>query len=426
MATNRPRNGATITCVRRPPWLDRESESWQREGIITASQRTAILDRYGAPSERNAAAILTWLAVLTGGAGLVLLAGWNWDRIPRAAQLGLAFGIPTLAFVGALVANGGGRDLWTRRLVFLGAVAAGGIFVAVSDVYHSPLPGVSVLWAIALCASAALVPSPFLTAAAGGVTIAWLIGQGGWPPAPWMFLPLGALLAVAVEQAPDRTAAGVIAAAVAVFAFTVAGDTWVNGNATMFVWVLLAGAALDAWAHAPADRRPAFARPVPAAVFIILPLGFLQIVHGQLRADPWMDAVANPWPAVALAAALGAVAIWPVLGRRGGARSAAIAAVGLAWLAAWLTSPPLVNGPGARWPWTIVFSGATVLVGVSFVREAARERSGGLFATGVLAVVTFVVARAIDAQGELWPSALALFAGAALLAWLGRTWARRS
>jgi hypothetical protein len=35
------------------------------------------------------------------------------------------------------------------------------------------------------------------------------------------------------------------------------------------------------------------------------------------------------------------------------------------------------------------------------------------------------VARAIDAQGALWPSALALFAGAALLAWLGRTWARR-
>jgi hypothetical protein len=324
-----------------------------------------------------------------------------------------------------LVANGGGRDLWTRRLVFLGAVAAGGLFVAVSDIYHAPQPGVSVLWAIALCASAALVPSSFLTAAAGGVTIAWLIGQAGIPPAPWMFLVLGPLLALAVEQAPDRTSAGVVAAAIAVWAFTVAGDTWADANATTFVWVLLAGAALDAWAHAPPERHPAFARPVPAAIFILLPLGFLQISHAQVRAGPWTDTVASPWPAIVLAAAFGAVAIWPVLGRRGGVRSAALAAVGLVWLAAWLISPPLVNGPGARWPWTIVCGGAAVLAGVSFVREASRERSGALFAMGVLAIVTFVVARAVDARGALWPSALALFAGAALLAWLGRTWARR-
>jgi uncharacterized membrane protein len=404
--------------------LDRESESWQREGIITADQRAAILDRYGAPSERNAASILTWLAVLTGGAGLVLLAGWNWDRIPRQGQLGLVFGVPALAFAGALVANGGGRDLWARRLVFLGAVAAGGIFVAVGDMYHSPQPGVSLLWAIALCVSAALVPSPFLTAAAGGVTIAWLIAQVGFPPAPWTFLLLGPLLALAVEQVPDRTPGAVVAAAIAVWAFAVAGDTWPDANATLFVWVLLAGAALDAWAHAPADRRPAFARPVPAAFFILLPLGVLQVGHGQVRAHPWTDAVASPWPAIALAIALGAIAIRPLLGLRN-VRSAAIAAVGLAWVAAWLVSPAGVNGPGARWPWTVVFGGATVLVGVSFVREAARERSGGLFGVGVLAVVTFVVARAIDAQGALWPSALALFAGAALLAWLGRTWARR-
>jgi uncharacterized membrane protein len=218
----------------------------------------------------------------------VLLAGWNWDRIPRQGQLGLVFGVPALAFAGALVANGGGRDLWARRLVFLGAVAAGGIFVAVGDMYHSPQPGVSLLWAIALCVSAALVPSPFLTAAAGGVTIAWLIAQVGFPPAPWTFLLLGPLLALAVEQVPDRTPGAVVAAAIAVWAFAVAGDTWPDANATLFVWVLLAGAALDAWAHAPADRRPAFARLAMARFVRIRGRTRLPVRGPRLRwRSPW-------------------------------------------------------------------------------------------------------------------------------------------
>ena len=80
--------------MRRPLWLDRESEGWERDGIISPSQRAAILGRYGALHERSAAAILIWLAVLTGGAGLVLLAGWNWDLIPPATKLAVLLNTP--------------------------------------------------------------------------------------------------------------------------------------------------------------------------------------------------------------------------------------------------------------------------------------------------------------------------------------------
>ncbi|HET9272131.1 MAG TPA: DUF2157 domain-containing protein, partial [Vicinamibacterales bacterium] len=412
--------------MRRPAWLDRESEAWLRDGLITADQRAAILNRYSALHERSAATVLTWLAVLTGGVGLVVLAGWNWDLIPPATKLGAAFGLPALAFAGAVLAGRSGRDIWARRLVFLGAVAAGGIFLAVTDIYLSPEPNLSVAWALALCVSAALVPTPFLTSTAGVVSMAWLLTQAGVPPPPWMFLALGTLLALAVEQAPDRTAGAVVTAAVAVWAFTVAADTWSNANPPLFVLALVAGAALDAWAHTPPERRPAFARPVPAAVFLLAPLAFLQMAQGPVRSDPWTDAVANPWPAIVLAVAFGAVAIWPAVSRRQSLRSAALAALGLIWLGAWLFHPASVGGPAARWPWTIAFSAATVLVGVSLVREASRERNSALFALGVLAILIFVMMRAMDAGGALWPSALALFAGAVLLAWLGRTWAKRS
>ncbi len=412
--------------MRRPAWLDRESEAWQRDGLITADQRTAILNRYTALHERSAAAVLTWLAVLTGGAGVVLLAGWNWDLIPATTKLSAAFGVPALAFAGALMAGRAGRELWVRRLVFLGAVTAGGIFVAVADIYQAPEPNLSVWWVVALCASAALVPSGFLTSAAAGVTIAWLVISSGSAPPPWMFLLLGPLLALAVEQRPDRTAGAVVTAAVAMWAFAVTGGTWPDANPALFVMVLLAGAALDAWAHSPADRRPAFARPVPAAIFLLAPLAFFQMAHGPVRSHPWVDAVSNPWPAIALAGSFGAVAIWPALARRQSLRSAALAVLGLAWMGAWLIDPAWVGGPAARWPWTIAFSAATVLAGVRFVREAARERNAATFGLGVLAVLIFVVLRALDAQGALWPSAIALFAGAVLLAWFGRTWARRA
>jgi len=356
----------------------------------------------------------------------VLLVGWNWDQLSRAAQLALVFTVPSAAFAGALVAERRGQDLWTRRLVFLGAVAAGGIFVAVSDVYRAAEPGVPVLWALTLCVTAALVPAPFLTVVAGVVTIAWLIAQAGSAPPSWIFLGLGAFLALAVEQTPDRVTGGVTATAFAVWAFTIATDTWADASATTFVFVLLAGAALDAWAHAPAERRPAFARPLPAAVFLLVPLAFLQVWHGQVRTHPWTDITENPWPAIVLAAVLAAVAIWPALRRRGSSRAAALSALGLLWFVTWLTMPALVTGTSARLAWAIAFGGATILAGVSLVHEAARERSVGRFAVGVLFVASFVTARAIDAQGAIWQSALALFAGALLLGWLGRTWSKQS
>lgn len=413
--------------MRRPAWLDRESDAWVRERLISAEQRSAILARYSPPVERGAASILMWLAALAGGVGFVLLVGWNWDRIPRAVQLGGTFATTALLFLGALVARGRESAIVADRLVFLASIAAAGIFVAVDDGYHAATPGVSVFWAITTCVTAALVPGLFVTLLASGVTAVWLLAQGGAQPPPWTFLLLGPLLALAVEQVPSRLASGAVSTVFVVWVWGIAIDTWTDAFAPAMGFALLAAATLDAWAHAPAGRRPAFARATPAAFFLVVALFFLQPWHQMARAHPFDDVLASPWPALALAAALAAAAIWPAIRRRpDSARAAVLALVGAGFLGAWILAPDAVAGAAARWPWLLAFGAAAVFCGVSLVREAAREGDLGLFAMGVLSVVSFVAARAIGSEGNLWQSSLSLFAGALILWWLGRTWAKRS
>ena len=87
--------------------------------------------------------------------------------------------------------------------------------------------------------------------------------------------------------------------------------------------------------------------------------------------------------------------------------------------------PALINGPQSQIVWPAAFGLAALLTGVSLVRQAARDQDLGLFVMGVLNVIGFVAMRAVEAEGKLWRSAIALFAGAVILWWLARTWTSR-
>jgi hypothetical protein len=238
---------------------------------------------------------------------------------------------------------------------------------------------------------------------------------------------IGIFFETTAEQAPNRFSSGAVATVVVLWAWAVAIDTWTDAFAPTMAVALLSGAALDAWAHGPAHRRPAFARATPAAFFLLLPLFFLQPWHHIARAHPSEDLLTSLWPTLALVVALAAAAVLPGVQRRPGAlRAAGLAALALAYLATWLVAPAAVTRPSAGWIWTSVFGAAAILTGVSLVREAARGHDLGLFVIGVLHVAGFVGARAIGSEGHLWQSALALFGGALVLWWLARTWARRS
>jgi hypothetical protein len=138
----------------------------------------------------------------------------------------------------------------------------------------------------------------------------------------------------------------------------------------------------------------------------------------------WRAVSASPWPAVGLLIALGGGVAWHA---RGGWRSRRIglAALAVLWFLVWFLLPGgLRDRWWQQWIWTWAFSGATILMGASVVREAAETRELGLFFVGLAGVVVFVIVRVVDAQ-SLVVSGLMLLASAAVLWWLGRMWAAK-
>src|SRR6266540_874974 len=74
-------------------WLQGELTAWQAEQIISAGQAERILARYetaadaGRRKQSQAVFTLLGLAALRVGLAVLLLIGYNWELLPRAAKL---------------------------------------------------------------------------------------------------------------------------------------------------------------------------------------------------------------------------------------------------------------------------------------------------------------------------------------------------
>lgn len=415
--------------MRLPQGLLAESDAWERDGVITAEQRRAILARYDAPETgaQQASAALTWLALIVAGAGAVVLVAWNWLAIPFLARVLLTAG-PMLGFyAAAAVAARGGRQARTEGFAVAAALFAGGVLFVTTDRLHVDPERTStlLLWSAVLAATALLTPSAIAAGIGTAVAAWWILIGGGMPPPPWWFLPVWLVLALAVERAPNRSAAGGVTLAFGFWVFFVMLDVWNDQPAIPGIGVVLASNWLYTLSLSPAARRPAFARATPSLALTVLGLGLLLPSESHRAMTDWHLAADRIWPAVALLAALACGIGWNVW--RSGAwrsRPAGLTAVAVLWLAAWFMLPAQLRaGPALQWIWTAVFSGAVVHLGAAAVRDAARSRDGGLSVVGLVSVLMFVVVRVADAR-SLVVSGLMLIASAALLWWLARLWIR--
>ena len=415
--------------MRLPPWLGRELASWQRDGLISEDQHRAILSRYSSPL--SAAQLVTrtfaWLAILSAGIGLVVLVARNWAAIPSAVKIAVA-GSGTLAgyAAAAILARRGKPQQSEYAALFAALLAGGALYVGVegagADPFKTPI---TLWWSGVLALTAAVVPSAVIATAGTAVAVWWLLITGGSQEMPWGFLLVWPLLALAVQRDRNHLAAGGVALAFGCWSFFAGLAAWRDQGADtpVFVTALLTGAWLDALAHAPEHRRPAFARATPALAFIAVSMTML-LPSESHRAVP--DArldTGNAWLVLALAGALATSAIYLSARRRAPLwRPLVVVAVCLAWLGTWLTHPGAheVSTP-ARWAWTLAFSATAVMVGASAIREFSSSRDRGLFAAGIVTVLLVIAVRAADsAQGGIAMQAGVLLAAAGLLAWLAR------
>jgi uncharacterized membrane protein len=417
--------------MRLPAWLERESESWQRDGLISADQRRAILARYAATAApERAAEILVSLAVLVGGVGLILLVGFNWDRIPPAVRIAGSVALTTLLYAVSAVLAGRGRaraaEIWT----FAAVMGAGAMVFAIGDVYYAdlnaPLP--VLVWAAVVGVTSLLAASAVTAALGAGALAWWMLLAGGQSPPPWEFLLVWPCLAIAVEQRPNRYVSGGLTLTFGMWAAFVAIDVW-RYQAMAGVSLVLAGAVLDTWAHAPAAARPAFARTTPAIAVVIAGLLFLAI-NGTMGGPPadWHQRAEGAWPAFALMGALAAVVAWPVAARQTLSwRPVFVASVAVVWIVLWRLLPESAAASSAwRWGWLIALSAAFVIVTVTAVREAAATSDLGLFAVGLFSMVALVIVHLVHGRGDVWRAALVLLLASAVLGWIGRMWWRRA
>lgn len=420
--------------MRLPPWLGRELDAWQRDGLITGDQRRAILARY-APSPASSelvSRVLVWLAVVAAGVGVVVLLVWNWAEIPAAAKVAVSILGVAAAYWAAFAFSRRGRAVEAERAALVGALLAGAaLYIGLETARVDPdTTDVMLVWSVVLGLTAALVPSGLIASVAAAAVLWWMVQAGGMRPAPWGFLLVWPLLAVTAARTGQHVAGSAATLAFGFWGLLAALAVWGGRgvDAPAFVVALLSGAWLDALARAPAVRRPAFARPAPALAVIALSLAFLLPSDAHRGLAGWRTGSADLWPMLALVAAL-LVSTVRLSVPRDSRRWSRLAIVALcaAWFAAWLLQDGAQERSGfARWGWTLAFSGAAIVAGSAAIRDLPATRDRASFAIGVVLILVTLLVRSVDTgTGGVAAQAAMLIGVAALLYWLARS-ARRA
>ena len=71
----------------RSAWLEGQAAEWLRKGLVDADTRDRILASYAVQSaEGRGLLALVLLGALMFGIGVLLVIGYNWDRVPVRAR----------------------------------------------------------------------------------------------------------------------------------------------------------------------------------------------------------------------------------------------------------------------------------------------------------------------------------------------------
>ncbi len=167
--------------------IEKASEAWVEDGIITEEQRAAILERYPQGDRRKRqAAIISVLGAILVGVGAILFVATNWEVIPRVVRIGLLLG-------SMLAAHAGGwylREATSKSprvghaLYLLGSLLFGATLFLGAQLYNvnAHAPGLLLLWALGVLPMAWGMRSRPILILSVGITGLWL----GFQTVDWM------------------------------------------------------------------------------------------------------------------------------------------------------------------------------------------------------------------------------------------------
>lgn len=405
-------------------WLRAESARWRDAGLVDAEGRERLIAGYEAEPARNRGMIaLVIFAVLIGGVGLLLLIGYNWDRIPSFVKVTMLVGAVAVAFSGAAAAYARLRPTIGETLAFSGTVLLANAIWLVAQVLHiqGHFPDAFLWIGIGCLATAWLVRSRWIGVEAAILLLAWLIGENTFFQRPiYSFLVLGT---AGIWLAYDLRSAAmlrILAFGAALWVlFATIGD---NGAKLAPAAVGLTGCALYAagrWHNEDGEHRPqeqmraAWQETgIVVLLLVLIPL-MVHDAHDEIRRQ---SATAGSLVIALTMAALAFSAIArPVLGAADNA-VLAVAAVLAVWAAA-LWSGVFTASQALDIYAVVAFSVLTILLAASLIRTAfLSDRRYDLY-LGVLFALAFIIVRWTSLiENMMWSGLFLLLTGGGLLA----------
>lgn len=412
--------------ARQLAWLRTQSDEWQADGLVDGATRAAILDRYSAESaERRGMVALVLLAAGMFSVGLLLLVGYNWAQIPRAAKLTLVIGAVAAAFASSAFAYARQRRGAAETLAFFGVLLLGNGIWLVAQILHMQgrASDAFLWWGLGALACTTLVRSRWAGALAGAILFAWVASDIDYSRGPGLeFLVIWPLAIAVAYSVRSSLMVRIVAPSAAVAVFLSRID---NSHSAFWLGAIaLVGAALygtGRW-HEPDSRmRHAWqASGLLVLLLVSIPL-MVTDIHKDIRPRDADVALAL----IALAAAAAAVlSSWRPRRTPADAAVLAVTVGASAWsLARW--SGWFGESAGIAMAGTVLFSVLTLVLAVALIRTALVSNRVADLAAGVLFALVFLIVRWTSViQNLLWSGLLLVTAGAGLLL-VARLWRQR-
>ena len=241
----------------RSAWLEDQSAAWLRQGLVDADTRDRILASYEVQSaERRGLLALMLLGALMFGIGVLLLIGYNWDRLPVNGKIAIIMSSVALAFAGSAVTYARQHRLAGEILAFIGVLLYGNAIWLIAQVLHirGNFPDAFMWWAIGALVCAWLVRSRVIGVAAAVLVFVWIgvaADQVVGRPGVSFVAVLAATLALAYAQ---KSRVMLAAAAVSLMTWACWLPAWVQPDVISVGAAALTGCAfygIGAWHQRP-------------------------------------------------------------------------------------------------------------------------------------------------------------------------------